>query len=211
MKSGSFLCYNELMNNVVEDFKNAKLDLSHYETWQMWVIGGVGLLLMFAGYKIKKVAFFIVWFLLGYIGSTYLLPIVNSNLPDIARSDFWQGLIPIIGGLLLGLMGFMVEKVCVAGIVFGLTLMITAQYFGTEIQTMAIAGIIGAVLGGFATMMMKPATIVATAVAGAYALTLAVIAIGSSSLNGDDLFWPMLIGFSALGSVVQFLSTRHDA
>lgn len=197
------------MNNVVEDFKNAKLDLSHYETWQMWLIGGIGLLLMFAGYKIKKVAFFIVWFLLGYIGSVYLLPIVNSNLPDIARSDFWQGLIPILGGLLLGLMGFMVEKICIAGIVFGLTLMMTAQYFGTEIQAMAIGGVIGAVLGGFATMMLKPATIVATSVAGAYALTLAILAI-SPNLDGDTLFWPMIIGFGALGSVVQFLSCKND-
>ena len=197
------------MNNVVEDFKNAKLDLTHYETWQMWLIGAIGLALMFVGYKIKRVAFFIVWFLLGYIGTGYLLPIINGNLPDIAGSSFWQGLIPILGGLLLGLMGFMVEKICIAGIVFGLTIMMTAQYFGTEIQAMAIGGIIGAVLAGFATMMMKPATIVATAVAGAYALTLTILAVGSD-LNGRDLFWPMIIGFSALGSVVQFMTTRHD-
>lgn len=210
MKSGSFLCYNELMNNVVEDFKNAKLDLTHYETWQMWLIGAIGLALMFVGYKIKRVAFFIVWFLLGYIGTGYLLPIINSNLPDIAGSDFWQGLIPILGGLLLGLMGFMVEKICIAGITFGLVIMMTAQYFGTEMQPMIIGAIIGAVLAGFATMMMKPATIVATAVAGAYALTLAILAIGSSNFNGDDLFWPMIIGFSALGSVIQFMTTRHD-
>ena len=198
------------MDNVIEDFKNAKLDLSHYEVWQMWLIGAIGLALIFVGYKIKRVAFFIIWFLLGYIGTGYLMPIINSNLPDIAGSDFWQGLLPILGGLILGLMGFMVEKVCIAGIVFGLTILMTAQYFGTEIQTMAIGGIIGAVLAGFATMMMKPATIVATAVAGAYALTLAVIAIGSSNLNGDELFWPMIIGFSALGSVVQFISCRHE-
>ena len=198
------------MDNVIEDFKNAKLDLSHYEVWQMWLIGAIGLALIFVGYKIKRVAFFIIWFLLGYIGTGYLMPIINSNLPDIAGSDFWQGLLPILGGLILGLMGFMVEKVCIAGSVFGLTILMTAQYFGTEIQTMTIGGIIGAVLAGFATMMMKPATIVATAVAGAYALTLAVIAIGSSNLNGDELFWPMIIGFSALGSVVQFISCRHE-
>ncbi|MBR3252903.1 hypothetical protein IKF84_02430 [Candidatus Saccharibacteria bacterium] len=198
------------MNNVVEDFKNAKLDLSHYEAWQMWLIGAIGLALMFVGYKIKRVAFFIIWFLLGYIGTGYLLPIINGNLPDIAGSSFWQGLIPILGGLLLGLMGFMVEKICIAGVTFGLTIMMTAQYFGTEMQPMIIGAIIGAVLAGFATMMIKPATIVATAVAGAYALTLAVLAIGSSNLNGSDLFWPMIIGFSALGSVVQFMTTRHD-
>ena len=197
------------MDNVVEDFKNAKLNLSHYEAWQMWLIGLIGLALMFVGYKIKRVAFFIMWFLLGYVGTGYLLPIINGNLPDIAGSSFWQGLIPILGGLILSLMGFMVEKICIAGVVFGLTIMMTAQYFGTEIQAMAIGGIIGAVLAGFATMMIKPATIVATAVAGAYALTLTVIAVGSG-VDGETMFWPMIIGFSLLGGVVQFMTTRHD-
>ena len=197
------------MNNALEDFKNARLDLSHYETWQMWLIGGVGLALMFVGYKIKKVAFFIVWFLLGYILTGYLMPIINGNLPDIAGSSFWQGLIPILGGLFLALMGFMVEKVCIAGITFGLTVMMTTQYFGTEMQTVVIGAVIGAVLAGFSTMMIKPATIVATSVAGAYALTLAILAIGTN-FDKEVMFWPMIIGFSALGCVVQFMTTRHD-
>ena len=198
------------LKNTVEEVKKMNLDLTHYEQWQMWIVGGVGLALMFLGYKIKKAAFFIVWFLLGYIATGYLMPIINNAWADVANSNFWQGLLPILGGLLLGLMGFMIEKICLGGICFGLTLMMTAQYFGTEIQTMAIGGIIGVILGGFAVMMIKPATIVATSVAGGYALTLAILSI-APNLDSETLFWPMILGFGALGTVVQFLTTKHDA
>ena len=209
------MCYNKLMENLtqvnktIEEFKHMDLDLTHYETWQMWAVGGAGLALMLIGYKIKKIAFFIIWFLLGYIASRYLLPIINSALPEVAESNFWQGLIPILGGLLLGLMGFMIEKICLGGAVFGLTLLMTAQYFGTEIQTMVIGGIIGAVLGGVAVMMMKPATIIATSIAGGYALTLAILAL-APELDVETWFWPMIVGFGALGSLIQFISCKHD-
>lgn len=197
------------VNKTIEEFKHMDLDLTHYETWQMWAVGGAGLALMLIGYKIKKIAFFIIWFLLGYIASGYLLPIINSALPEVAESNFWQGLIPILGGLLLGLMGFMIEKICLGGAVFGLTLLMTAQYFGTEIQTMVIGGIIGAVLGGVAVMMMKPATIIATSIAGGYALTLAILAL-APELDAETWFWPMIVGFGALGSLIQFISCKHD-
>lgn len=197
------------INTVIEDFKNARLNLSGYEDWQMWIVGGVGLALMLIGYKIKKAAFFVIWFLLGYIATGYLMPIINSSWADVANSSFWQGLIPLLGGLLLGLMGFMIEKIALGGICFGLTLMMTAQYFGTEIQTMVIGGVVGAVLAGVSVMMIKPATIVATSVGGAYALTLAVLKIGTG-IDGEMAFWPMIIGFSALGTIVQFISCKHD-
>ncbi|MBQ3296122.1 hypothetical protein IJG95_00125 [Candidatus Saccharibacteria bacterium] len=195
--------------DIIEEAKKIDLDLTHYEQWQMWAVGGVGLLLMFLGYKIKKIAFFIVWFLLGYIATGYLMPIINGAVAEIANNELWQSLLPIAGGLLLGLMGFMIEKVCLGGICFGLVIMMTAQYFGTEIQTMAIGAIIGTLAGGLAVMMMKPATIIATAVAGGYALTLSILAL-APELDKESLFWPMIAGFSVLGAGAQFLICRHD-
>ena len=195
--------------DIIEEAKKIDLDLTHYEQWQMWAVGGVGLLLMFLGYKIKKIAFFIVWILLGYIATGYLMPIINGAVAEIANNELWQSLLPIAGGLLLGLMGFMIEKVCLGGICFGLVIMMTAQYFGTEIQTMAIGAIIGTLAGGLAVMMMKPATIIATAVAGGYALTLSILAL-APELDKESLFWPMIAGFSVLGAGAQILICRHD-
>ena len=195
--------------DITEEIKKIDLNLTHYERWQMWAVGGVGLLLMFLGYRIKKTAFFIIWFLLGYIATGYLMPIITGAVPEIANSSLWQSLLPIGGGLILGLMGFMIEKICLGGICFGLTIMMTAQYFGVDFQTMAIGGVVGIVAGGLAVMMMKPATIIATAVAGGYALTLAILAL-MPDLDAEAIFWPMILGFSALGAGVQFFTTRHD-
>lgn len=197
------------MDNIIKEAKKIDLDLTHYETWQMWVVGGIGLALMFFGYKVKKLAFFAIWFILGYTAMGYLMPIINSSVAEIASNQLLQTLLPIAGGLLLGLMGFMIEKICLGGICFGLVVMMTAQYFGTEIQTMAIGAVVGVLIAGFAVMMMKPATIVATSVAGAYAVTLAALAL-FPELDAKMLYWPMILGLGALGSVVQFLSTKHD-
>ena len=197
------------MDNILEQAKKIDLDLTHYEQWQMWLVGGAGLLLLVFGYKIKKVAFFVIWFLLGYIATGYLMPIINGAVAEIASSPIWQSALPIGGGLLLALMGFMIEKICLGGVCFGLVIMMTAQYFGTEMQTMAIGGVVGVIAGGLAVMMMKPATIIATAVAGGYALTLAILAL-APELDGKTLFWPMIIGFAVVGAVIQFISTRRD-
>ncbi|MBR3168819.1 hypothetical protein IKF23_00035 [Candidatus Saccharibacteria bacterium] len=196
------------MDEVLDKIKKIDLDLSHYEQWQMWIVGGVGLALMLMGYKIKKIAFFIAWFLLGYILTGYLVPTINSVLPDIANNAFWQNLIPILGGLLLALMGFTIEKICLAGICFGLSMMIAVQYFGTEVQVLAIGGIVGVILGGLAVTMMKPATIIATAAVGAYALTLAILAL-LPEMNRGIWFWPMILGFALLGTIIQFVSFKH--
>lgn len=195
--------------DITEELKKINWDLTNLERWQLWTVGGVGILLLLLGYRVKKIAFFVIWFLLGYVATTYLLPVINNAQPDIANSDLWQTLIPLGGGVLLGLMGFMIEKICLGGICFGLTIMLTAQYFGTEMQTMAIGGAVGVLAGGVAVMMMKPATIIATSIAGGYALAVAVLGLWPD-LDQETLFWPIILGSAAIGAVVQFITTRHD-
>ena len=66
------------MENLAEETKKFALNLTNYEEWQMWLVGAAGITLIFLGYKIKKIAFFVVWFLLGYILTGYLMPIING-------------------------------------------------------------------------------------------------------------------------------------
>lgn len=160
------------------------------------------------GYRIKKIAFFIIWFLLGYSLMEFLMPTITGLLPEVATDELYQTLIPIGGGLLLALLGFSIEKLCLGGICFALTLVIAAQYFGTEMQTLAIGAIVGVVLAGIAVTLMKPATIVVTSVAGAYVLTIALLAM-VPNLNPTVHYWPILIGVSILGSLFQFLTTKR--
>ena len=163
---------------------------------------------MLFGYRIKKVAFFIIWFLIGYNIMMFLMPWITSISPDVIGTQLFQILLPIAGGLLLALLGFSIEKLCVAGICFFVVMMIVIQYFGTDILTLAIGAIIGLFAGAFATTMMKPAIIVATSLAGSYALTVALLDI-FPVLDFNVMYFPMLIVFAALGVIFQFATTKH--
>ena len=193
-------------NKIEEISKFANLDkLGMPEAVIMLVLGAAVLLF---GYRIKKIAFFIIWFLLGFNSMVWLMPTINNLVPEIASSELYQTLLPIGGGLILALLGFTIEKLCVSGICFVLTMLITIQYFGTDIQVLAIGGIVGVVVAGVAVMVMKPAVIIATAVAGGYGLTLAIMKL-NTDINFEVMYWPMLLGIAAVGSIFQFLTTKR--
>lgn len=194
----------------MEDFDvtaiGAGLNTAGLEVWQLWVMLAIGVLLLVAGYRIKKIAFFIIWFILGYMLTSYLIPTLNSLVPEIAGSELWQWLLPLCGGLLLALLGFSIEKVCLGGICFALVMAVTVEYFGTEPQTLAIGAVVGVIAAGAAVTMMKPATIVATAIAGAYCATMGAIHL--AGIDETVWYWPCMAGLSLIGSTIQFITTK---
>lgn len=105
------------------------------------------------------------------------------------------------------MMGFSIEKLCVAGITFGLVMLSTVQYFGTDWITLAIGAVIGVLLGAFAVNMMKPATVIATAAVGAYVLTLTIFAF-FPQIDFTIFYWPILIGIGVVGALFQFKSNK---
>ena len=86
-------------------------------------------------------------------------------------------------------------------------MLITVQYFGTEWLTLVIGGIVGLVAGSFAVRMIKPATIVATAAVGAYALTIAIFAF-FPQIDFTIFYWPILIGLGLIGTIFQFKTNK---
>ena len=175
---------------------------------ELVIMAGLGLAVLLFGYRIKKIAFFIIWFILGYNLMAFLMPNINEMVPEVASSSLYQTLLPIAGGILLAMMGFSIEKLCVGGIAFALMMVIAIRYFGTDMQVLAIGGLIGVLFAGFTVMMLKPATIVATALAGAYAITIAVLAL-ASNLDFGGYYWPMIIGLTAVGAIFQFVTTKR--
>lgn len=91
---------------------------------------------------------------------------------------------------------------------FALTIMITIQYFGTDIPTIAVGAIIGIILGGLAVNLMKPAIIIATSLVGSYAVTMVILSL-ATGLNFQVFYFPMIIILAAIGAVVQFSSTKN--
>lgn len=183
-------------------------NIGNFGTPELLIMAGLGLAVLLFGYRIKKIAFFIIWFILGYNLMAFLMPTINNLVPQVADSSLYQTLLPIAGGLLLALLGFSIEKLCVGGICFALVMVITVRYFGTDIQVLAIGGIIGIIAAGAAIMLMKPAIIVATAAAGAYALTVATLNL-ATNLDFGAYYWPMVLGITALGSIFQFVTTKR--
>lgn len=181
------------------------LELNNAELIALFV---ASLLLLIFGYRIKKVAFFLIWFIIGFMLMEQLLPFINEWVPEIATSELWQMLLPLAGGLLLALLGFTIEKLCVAGITFGLAMMVTAQYFGTDLLTLGVGAIIGVLLGALAIHMMKPAIIIATSLAGAYIVTLALLT-WVPDIDRTIFYFPILIGVTAVGSLIQFATTKR--
>ena len=190
------MCYNKLMEG-----------LEGLEIYELIVFGMLGIIVLLCGYRIKKVTFFLMWFILGYNLMMLFLPTLNTWVPQIAGNDLWQILLPIGGGLLLGLLGFSIEKLCVGGISFALVMLITVRYFGTEIQTLAIGGVAGVIAGAIAVMLMKPAIIVATSLGGAYLLTMILLSL-VPAIDFTVFYWPILLGLTAVGSLIQFFTTK---
>lgn len=178
------------------------------ETCELILIIAIGLALLFFGYRVKKVAFFLIWFILGFNLTMFLMPTINNMVPQIAGQPLWQNLIPICGGLLLALMGFSIEKLCVGGICFVLVMVMAMNYFGTEVLTLAIAGVIGIIAAGAAVTLMKPATIIATALAGAYALTIALLVL-FPQISKEIYYFPAIGVFALIGALFQFSTTKH--
>ena len=80
------------------------LDLSSLSTPEVLTVALVGVVVMFFGLKIKKVAFFLIWFVVGYYITTLLMPHLNNVAPEVIQEELYQTLIPIAGGLLLAML-----------------------------------------------------------------------------------------------------------
>lgn len=178
------------------------------ETYELIILIALGLALVFFGYRIKKIAFFLVWFLLGYNITVFLLPAINNIVPQIAEQSLWQNLLPVGGGLLLALLGFSIEKLCVGGICFALVMVLAVNYFGSDVATLAIAAIIGVIAAGAAVTLMKPAVIIATSVAGAYAVTIALLGL-FPEISKEVFYFPLIGIITLIGALLQFSTTKH--
>ena len=184
------------------------MDFSQFTTVELVIMSVISIAVLLFGYRIKKVAFFVIWFIIGLSLTRGAMPWLENIAPEVMANQIWHNLMPIAGGLLVAMLGFSIEKLCVGGIAFALTMIITTQYFGTDYTTLIVGAVIGVILAGAAVMLMKPAIIVATAAAGAYAISLGVLN-WIPNMNAEVAYFPMLIGITIFGSIFQFLTTKH--
>lgn len=166
----------------------------------------IGAGLCFFGYRFKKIAFAIIWFVIGYFA-------VKLYLPNIAPDPFWQTILQIAAGALLSLIGLSIEKLAVGATAFAIVFSMVMQHFGPANDWVlpAIAVAIGVVAGVVAVSIMKPAVIVYTAIYGANLLATGVVGLLPSEVSSQfpSLVY-ILLGAIAVGGIVyQFKNTKN--
>lgn len=121
----------------------------------------IGLVLCFSGFKLQKLVITLVWFVIGFGIARYVCPYFTD-------SSSIKLIVEIIAGILLGSIGFKLEK---------LALMIAVAYlvyksFGSYINgfdpniNLIIRIVVSLVIGGLATLFIKPILIVVSALGG---------------------------------------------
>lgn len=173
------------------------------ETYELIFTIVIGLLVLLFGFRLKRIAFFVIWFLIGYVlMNEYIMGFINSNAPEIASNDIYQFLLPVGGGVIMAMLGFTIEKLCISLITFAMVMLVTVNYFGTDMLVLAIGAVAGVILGAFAVRMIKPATILVTSGIGAYALNLVIFS--SFALDKTLFYFPIFIGIMLIGTFFQF-------
>lgn len=162
----------------------------------------VGLFLLFFGYRVKKIAITIIWFIVGFW-------LVSQFIDKVVADQTWQLILECVGGLVLGMFGMTIERFAVfvtVGAAFGLSII---QNFGpvTDWTLPAIAVAVGVVAGVVGVWLIKPMIILATSVEGsslvvANALTLMNIA--------KPEWYPILfLAIAAVGAIFQWNNCKN--
>lgn len=161
----------------------------------------VGIVMCFFGYRIKKVAFIVIWFIIGY----YL---ANLAVPHITSDPTWSKLIPVGVGLVTGMLGFSIEKFCIFAIAaFTVATTIIETFQLTELLMIGLAIGAGVVVGCIAVSFIKPLGIITTALSGAKLI--AKYAVAGLSLSHYPYFILILVGCAVIGMLFQFKNCRH--
>lgn len=164
----------------------------------------IGAALCFFGYRLKKVAFAVIWFMVGYFA-------VKTYFPHIIEDQFWQTVLQIGVGALLSLIGLTIEKLAVAGTAAVVVASFVLSHFGpaTDWVLPAIAITAGVVAGAVAVSLMKPAVIIFTAIFGADLLASVVISFIPDAGSMPYLSLIIFAVLAVVGISFQFNNTKH--
>ena len=169
----------------------------------------LSLIVCFFGYKLKKLALFIIWFIIGYsLGKMIPASAVNND-------QLWMTVLPLATGLLAAMLSLSIERLCVSLLAGAVGFFITINLgFGgvyTFMPNVVVAIAVAVVLGCIAVACIKPMWILATAIGGAYYAATALS--GLSFISAINLSMALILTcvLATLGAVFQFRNNRGQA
>ena len=177
------------------------IDLSFLSGYEALIAIAIGVFLALFGYKLKRVAYVIIWFVIGY----YLASLVA---PHITADPTWQKLIPICAGVVLGVFGFSLEKLCIFAVAtFAVSTTIIDAFQLTDVLWIALAIAAGVIVGVIAVSFIKPLGIITTALSGGKLI--AKYSVLQFSLAHNPNFLIILAVSAAIGILFQFKNCKH--
>ncbi|MBR6166470.1 hypothetical protein IKQ65_02440 [Candidatus Saccharibacteria bacterium] len=177
------------------------IDLSFLSGYEALIAIAIGVFLALFGYKLKRVAYVIIWFVIGY----YLASLV---VPHITADPTWQKLIPICAGVVLGVFGFSLEKLCIFAVAtFAVSTTIIDAFQLTDVLWIALAIAAGVIVGVIAVSFIKPLGIITTALSGGKLI--AKYSVLQFSLAHNPNFLIILAVSAAIGILFQFKNCKH--
>ena len=170
----------------------------------------IGLILAFAGYRLKRIAMAIIWFVIGY-------SFVGQIAPNLIEDPFWQMILRIAAGAILSMIGLSIEKLAVSLTTGIVVTWFIIQHFGPDTSWVlpCVAIAIGVVAGTIAVWAMKPAVIVFTGIEGANLLATNILALipaeilGKLPFDNALLFTIVFVIIAVVGITSQWQSTRN--
>ena len=162
----------------------------------------LGIILLFFGYKAKRIAIAIIGFVVGW-------GIAANFAPNLVADPFWQFIIKLAAGAILGVCAISLERLAVFAIV-GFAFW-SAAYEAIAIpDPMAHIGIsvaIGVVAGVISVWLLKPMFIIASSVKGAQMIS--TMALTAFNIPTQPWALVLLVVLAALGIVFQWKDCKH--
>lgn len=169
----------------------------------------IGLIVCFFGYRLKRVAFMILWFFIGYTLMSHITPVIFANwMPAMENAALWQTVINIGVGLIAAMMGLSLEKLCVFALCVLLAVTIAVGQFGLNLPAIIVGVIVGVIAGCIAVSIMKPAIIVLTAIGGSQTFVSGIIPL-ITAIPLANYYLILTIIVAVAGALFQFKNTKN--
>ena len=162
----------------------------------------IGAFLLFFGYRVKRIAITIIWFIVGYW-------LVSLFVEKIVADQMWQFILCVVGGLVLGMFGMTIEKFAIFATVGVTFCMSVIENFGpaTDWTLWAIAVAVGVVAGVIAVWLIKRMVILATAIEGSRLVI--VNALTLLNWAQPSYYIVIFLALAAVGALFQWNNCRH--
>jgi hypothetical protein len=170
----------------------------------------LALIVCFFGYKLKKLALFLIWFIIGYS--------IGKMIPTdqlISDGQIWATILPLATGLLAALLSLSIERLCVSLLAGTIGFFATMNLFFGGVYTLmpniVVSVAVGVVLGCIAVACIKPMSILVTAIGGAYYAAMALASLSFIAKINLPMALILTCILATLGAVFQFKNNKGKA